>query len=180
MDETAQHVTALLDLLETRPGTSAPEVPRAALDIARLYARRGIPPSRFLRAYRLGHLSLLEQVQAEAPRLTSDWHMINLAMVGLVAIGFAYVDRSSEEVVVAYQEQRGHLPQRRLTLTDRASKRIGTTLGISYTAEKLTKVCAEDFASLVAVDHFDAVLDETGTGPPEALPADSTSPARGT
>ncbi|MFI8367730.1 SpoIIE family protein phosphatase [Streptomyces sp. NPDC085466] len=169
LEETAQHVTALLDLLEARPGASVPEAPPAALDIARLYARRGIPVSRLLRAYRLGHLSLLEQLQAEAPRLTDDWHMINLATVRLVAIGFDYVDRSSEQVVASYQEERDRLLRRRLALTDRASKRIGTTLDISRTAEELTEVCTEDFADLVTVDLFDSALDETGTGPPEAL-----------
>ncbi|WP_233448016.1 SpoIIE family protein phosphatase [Streptomyces venezuelae] len=169
LEETAQHVTALLDLLEAHPGASAPEAPPAALDIARLYARRGIPVSRLLRAYRLDHLTLLEQLQAEAPRLTGDWHMINQATMRLVAIGFDYVDRSSEEVVAAYQEERDRLLQRRLALTDRASKRIGTTLDISRTAEELTEVCTEDFADLVTVDLFDSALDETGTGPPEAL-----------
>ncbi|MEU2654484.1 SpoIIE family protein phosphatase [Streptomyces sp. NPDC007325] len=169
LEETAQHVTALLELLEARPGASAPEAPPAALDIARLYARRGIPVSRLLRAYRLGHLSLLEQLQAEAPRLTDDWHMINQATVRLVGIGFDYVDRSSEEVVAAYQEERDRLLRRRLALTDRASKQIGTTLDISRTAEELTEVCTEDFADLVTVDLLDSALDETGTGPPEAL-----------
>ncbi|WP_444545781.1 ATP-binding SpoIIE family protein phosphatase [Streptomyces litmocidini] len=168
LEETAQHVTALLDLLETDPGASAPEAPPVALEIARLYARRGIPVSRLLRAYRLGHLSLLEQIQAEAPRLTGDWHMIHLASMRLVTIGFAYVDRSSEEVVAAYQEERDHLLQRRLALTNRASKRIGTTLDVTRTAEELTEVCTEDFADLVTVDLFDAVLDETGTGSPES------------
>ncbi|MGA5096582.1 ATP-binding SpoIIE family protein phosphatase [Streptomyces lavendulocolor] len=169
LEETAQHVTALLDLLEARPGASAPEAPPAALDIARLYARRGIPVSRLLRAYRLGHLTLLEQLQAEAPRLTDDWHMINQTTVRLVAIGFDYVDRSSEQVVASYQEERDRLLRRRLALTDRASKRIGTTLDISRTAEELTEVCTEDFADFVTVDLFDSALDETGTGPPEAL-----------
>ncbi|MFJ3766357.1 SpoIIE family protein phosphatase [Streptomyces sp. NPDC090082] len=169
LEETAQHVAALLDLLEAHPGASAPEAPPAALDIARLYARRGIPVSRLLRAYRLGHLSLLEQVQAGAPRLTGDWHLINLATVRLVAIGFAYVDRSSEQVVTAYQEERDRLSQRRFALTDRASKLIGTTLDITRTAEELTEVCTEDFADLVTVDLLDSALDATGTGPPEAL-----------
>lgn len=169
LEETAQHVTALLDLLEARPGASAPEAPPAALDIARLYARRGIPVSRLLRAYRLDHLTLLEQLQAEAPRLTDDWHMINQATVRLVAIGFDYVDRSSEQVVASYQEERDRLLRRRLALTDRASKRIGTTLDISRTAEELTEVCTEDFADFVTVDLLDSALDETGTGPPEVL-----------
>ncbi|MFJ4077497.1 SpoIIE family protein phosphatase [Streptomyces iakyrus] len=169
LEETAQHVTALLDLLETRPGASASEAPPAARDLGRLYARRGTPVSRLLRGYRLGHLGLLEQMQAEAARLTGDWHLIHLATMRLVALGFDYVDRSSEEVVAAYQEERERLLQRRFALTDRASKLIGTTLDITRTAEELTEVCTEDFADLVTVDLFDSALDETGTGSPEAL-----------
>ncbi|MFF9282601.1 hypothetical protein [Streptomyces griseosporeus] len=40
LEETAQHVTALLDLLETRPGVSASKAPPAALDLGAVY-----PPS---------------------------------------------------------------------------------------------------------------------------------------
>ncbi|MFJ7074205.1 SpoIIE family protein phosphatase [Streptomyces sp. NPDC098781] len=168
-EETAQHITAVLDLLETHPDARASKAPPAAVEVGRLYARRGIPVSRLLRGYRVGHLSLLGLLQAEAPRLTSDWHMIHLASMRLVAIGFDYVDRSSEEVVAAYQEERDRLLQRRLALTDRASKRIGSTLDVTRTAEELAEVCTEGFADLVTVDLFDAVLDDTGTGSPEAL-----------
>ncbi|MFF7375019.1 SpoIIE family protein phosphatase [Streptomyces massasporeus] len=168
-EETAQHITAVLDLLETHPDARVSKAPPAAVEVGRLYARRGIPVSRLLRGYRVGHLSLLGLLQAEAPRLTSDWHMIHLASMRLVVIGFDYVDRSSEEVVAAYQEERDRLLQRRLALTNRASKRIGSTLDVTRTAEELTEVCAEDFADLVTVDLFDAALDETGTGAPEAL-----------
>ncbi|MEU0402922.1 SpoIIE family protein phosphatase [Streptomyces sp. NPDC006197] len=169
LEETAQHITAFLDLLETRPDASAPKAPPIALEGGRLYARRGIPVSRLLRGYRIGHLSLLELLQAEAPRLTDDWHMIHLASMRLVTIGFDYVDRSSEEVVAAYQEERDRLLQRRLALTNRASKRIGTTLDVTRTAEELTEFCTEDFADLVTVDLFDSALDETGMGSTEAL-----------
>ncbi|MFJ9420357.1 SpoIIE family protein phosphatase [Streptomyces sp. NPDC101227] len=169
LDETAQHVTAFLDLLETNPDVSAWKAPLIALEGGRLYARRGIPVSRLLRGFRLGHLSLLELVQAEASRLTSDWQVIHLATMRLVVIAFDYVDRSSEEVVAAYQEERDRLLQRRLALTNEASKRIGTTLEVTRTAQELTEVCTEDFADLVAVDLFDSVLDEAGTGSPEAL-----------
>ncbi|MFG3107161.1 ATP-binding SpoIIE family protein phosphatase [Streptomyces tendae] len=169
LEETAQHVTTILDLLENQPDVSASKAPSVVLEVGRLYARRGIPVSRLLRGYRLGHLSLLEMVQAEAPRLTSDWHMIHLAAMRLIKIGFDYVDRSSEEVVAAHQEERDHLLQRRLALTNRASKRIGTTLDVTRTAQELTEVCTEEFADLVTVDLFDSALDETGTGSPEAL-----------
>ncbi|MFI1434318.1 hypothetical protein [Streptomyces lydicus] len=117
LDETAQHVTAFLDLLETNPDVSVSKAPLIALEGGRLYARRGIAVSRLLRGFRLGHLSLLELVQAEASRLTGDWQVIHLATMRLVVIAFDYVDRSSEEVVAAYQEERDRLLQRRLALT---------------------------------------------------------------
>ncbi|MEU9592969.1 SpoIIE family protein phosphatase [Streptomyces sp. NPDC048193] len=167
LEETAQHVLAFLDLLENRPGASASNVPPAALEVGRLYARRGISVSRLLRGYRVGHLRLLELLQAEAPHLTSDWHLIHRASMRLVTVGFDYVDRSSEEVVAAYQEERDHLLQRRLALTDRASKRIGTTLDVTRTAQELTAVCIEDFADLVTVDLLGSALGEADdAGPP--------------
>ncbi|MFJ6516982.1 SpoIIE family protein phosphatase [Streptomyces filamentosus] len=167
LEETTEHVTALLDLLEHRPGAKGAKAPPTALVLGRLYARRGIPVTRLLRAYRLGHLALLEEVQAEAARLTADWHMVHVASMRLVTLGFDYVDHSSEEVVAVHQEERDRLLRRRLALTDRASKLVGTTLDITRTAEELTEVCTEDFADLVTVDLLDSALDDTGTGPPE-------------
>ncbi|MFF6788080.1 SpoIIE family protein phosphatase [Streptomyces filamentosus] len=167
LEETTEHVTALLDLLEHRPGTKGAKAPPTALVLGRLYARRGIPVTRLLRAYRLGHLALLEEVQAEAARLTTDWHMVHVASMRLVTLGFDYVDHSSEEVVAVHQEERDRLLRRRLALTDRASKLVGTTLDITRTAEELTEVCTEDFADLVTVDLLDSALGDTGTGPPE-------------
>jgi hypothetical protein len=145
------------------------------LDIGRLYARQGIPVSRLLRAHRLGHLSLLEQVQAEAPRLTGGRHMIHLATLRLVAIGFDTwtVPRKRSPPT---RRNATSCCKRRLALTDRASKRIGTTLYGTRTAEELTVVCTEDFADLVTVDLFDSALDETGTGSPEALAPDRARP----
>ncbi|MFE1955924.1 SpoIIE family protein phosphatase [Streptomyces sp. NPDC059524] len=167
LEETTQHVSAFLDLLETPADASASKTPPAALHIGRLYARQGISLSRLLRGYRLGHLSMLELMEAEAPRLTGDWHLIHLVTMRLVSIGFTYVDRSSEEVVAAYMEERDLLMQGRLALTNRASKRIGTTLDVTRTAEELTEVCTEDFADFVTVDLFDSALHGTGTGSPE-------------
>ncbi|MEV0600315.1 ATP-binding SpoIIE family protein phosphatase [Streptomyces sp. NPDC050315] len=167
LDETTQHVTAFLDLLETTPEVSASKAPPAALELGRRYARRGIPVSRLLRGYRLGHLTLLQLMQAEAPRLTGDWELINNAMVRMIATGFDYVDHSSEAVVAAYQEERDRLLQRRLVLTNEASRRIGTTLDATRTAGELAEACTEDFADLVTVDLLDSVLDEAGGRTPE-------------
>ncbi|MFF5713228.1 SpoIIE family protein phosphatase [Streptomyces sp. NPDC012756] len=170
--ETAGHVAAFLDMIER--GLDAAEVvfPPEALDVTRESARRGVPLSLLLRAYRLGHLTLLEQVREQATRLTDDWRLIDDATMRLVAMAFAYVDRGSEEVVTAYQEERDRRLQRRLLLTNEASARIGSTLDIARTAQELAEVGTEDFADLVAVDLLDSVLHEDGTTQPaEAQPS---------
>ncbi|MET7927587.1 ATP-binding SpoIIE family protein phosphatase [Streptomyces sp. NPDC005349] len=167
LDETTQHVSTFLDLLETSAAASTSKTPPLALEIGRLYARRGIPVSRLLRGYRLGHLRLLQLMQAEAPRLTADWQLISMATVRLIVVGFDYVDRSSEAVVAAYQEERDRLLQRRLVLTNEASRRIGSTLDASRTAKELAEVCTEDFADFVTVDFLDSAFDEPDDRSPE-------------
>ncbi|MEV8566419.1 ATP-binding SpoIIE family protein phosphatase [Streptomyces sp. NPDC051322] len=90
-----------------------------------------------------------------------------MAMVRLIAVGFDYVDRSSEAVVAAYQGERDRLLQRRLVLTNEASRRIGSTLDATRTAEELAEVCTEDFADFVAVDLLDSAFDEADDRSPE-------------
>ncbi len=84
----------------------------------------------------------------------------------LTAAGFAYVDRSSADVVAAYQEERDGRLQRRLRLTNEASRRIGTTLDIGRTAQELADVGTDDFAGRVTVDLLVSVLDDEDTYQP--------------
>ncbi|WP_406109747.1 SpoIIE family protein phosphatase [Streptomyces sp. NBC_01003] len=168
--ETAGHVAAFLDVLEHGLGATEIETPPAALEVARRFARSGVPVSKLLRAYRLGHMTLLQQIQAEATRLSVDWELINAAGTRLVAMAFEYVDRVSEQVVAAYQEERDRRLQRRLILTNEASRLIGTTLDIARTAQELTEVCTDEFADLVAIDLLDSVLTDEGTYTPVMTP----------
>ncbi|MGW8354239.1 ATP-binding SpoIIE family protein phosphatase [Streptomyces wedmorensis] len=170
-EETAGHVTAFLDLLEHGAGTADFAAPPQAVEVARQYARSGVPISLLLRAYRLGHLALLQLVQAEIPRHTDDPELVNAAAARLLEAGFAYVDRGSEHVVAAYQEERDRRLRRRLVLTGEAGRRIGTTLDVVRTAGELADVATGDFASFAAVDLLDSVLDS------EAPPAPSGPPA---
>ncbi|MGW6404655.1 ATP-binding SpoIIE family protein phosphatase [Streptomyces sp. NPDC055134] len=168
--ETAGHVTAFLDVLEHGLGATEIETPPAALEVARRFARSGVPVSKLLRAYRRGHMTLLQQIQAEATRLSSDWELINAAGTRLVEMAFEYVDRGSQQVVAAYQEERDRRLQRRLTLINEASRLIGTTLDIGRTAEELAEVCTDEFADLVAIDLLDSVLTDKGTCTPVITP----------
>ncbi|MER6350202.1 ATP-binding SpoIIE family protein phosphatase [Streptomyces sp. NPDC001595] len=165
LKETAAHVTAFLRLLEHGLDETRVSTPEVATGIARRFARAGVPISKLLRAYRLGHVCLLQLIQSETCRLTDDWQLINAAGVRLIATGFEYVDQGSEEVVAAYQEERDHRLRRRLLVTNEASRRIGTTLDTTLTARELAEVGTDDFADLVTVDLFEFVLQENGAPP---------------
>ncbi|WP_418960373.1 ATP-binding SpoIIE family protein phosphatase [Streptomyces tritici] len=168
--ETAAHVTTFLHMLEQ--GLDATEVaaPSNSLELARRFARSGVPVSTLLRAYRLGHIGLFQLIQAEVPRLTDDPDLINAASTRLMTAGFAYVDRTSERVVLAYQEERDRRLQRRLVMTNDAGRRIGTTLDIRRTAQELADVGIDDFADHVTVDMLVSVLPDDGTHPPSDPP----------
>ncbi|GHB32536.1 hypothetical protein GCM10010377_23670 [Streptomyces viridiviolaceus] len=168
--ETADHVTAFLDALEHGRDLTEAQAPPTALELARGFAEDGVPLSALLRTYRLGHVSLLQLLQEEATRLTDDQQLTHAATLQLIAAGFAYVDRSSEQVVAAYQEVRDRRVQRRLMLTNEASRRIGTTLDTARTAQELAEVGVDDFADLVTVDLLDSVLHDGESQPPTDAP----------
>ena len=111
-----------------------------------------------LRAFRLAQGVILDRLLQEMPRLTGDAELISAAARKLIATATGYVDRMSEHGVAAYQEERDHRLQGRLSIVNEASMRIGTTLDISRTTQELADVATERFADLVTVDLFDAVL----------------------
>ncbi|MFB7755147.1 SpoIIE family protein phosphatase [Streptomyces sp. NPDC056121] len=166
LEETAAHIITFMDLLERRIDAKEVEAPPEALDLARLAARRGVPISQLLRSYRLAHMILIQLIQGEAARLTNDWQLMNAAAMRLVEAAFAYIDRGSEQVVAAYQEERDRRLQRRLLLANEASRRIGTALDTARTAEELAEFGTEDFADLVTVDLLDSLLHDGDAHPP--------------
>ncbi|QKW09578.1 SpoIIE family protein phosphatase [Streptomyces sp. NA04227] len=168
LEESAGHVTVLLDMLEHRLDPTTVATPPLALELAREAARRGIALSVLLRAFRLGHMAVLDLMREEAARLTSDWRLIDQATMHMLATTFAHVDRSSEQVVALYQHERDRQVQRRLILANKASALIGSTLDIARTAEELAEVGTEDFADFVTVDLLDAVLHDGQTPEPSA------------
>ncbi|MET9018044.1 ATP-binding SpoIIE family protein phosphatase [Streptomyces olivaceoviridis] len=161
-------VTAFLDMLDQGRKATEIKIPNRTLQVSRMSARRGIPLRRLLRAFHVGHLPMMQYVQQEAARRTSDCRLLNEVTLRLMATGFDYIDRASQQIVAAYQAERNDWLQRRLNLTDAASRRIGTTLNIARTAQELAEVGAEDFADLVTVDLLYSALHEEQTRHPRS------------
>ncbi|MGW2201622.1 ATP-binding SpoIIE family protein phosphatase [Streptomyces sp. NPDC001774] len=168
LSETAGHVMTFLDALENGLDATEAEPPPEGLELARTFARRGLSLGTLLRAYRIGHMSVLQQLQAEALRLTGDAELVNAATIRMTGTAFAYVDRGSQQVVAAYQEERDRRLRRRLALAAEASLRIGSTLDMARTAEELAEVGTEDFAELVIVDLLEPALLEDAPPHPAA------------
>lgn len=160
----SEHITNLLDFLEQGTETDV-KTPPAAIELARLLAKHRVPISDLLRIYRLVQARLVHLLYEETSRLTDAPELINAATVALSAMGFEYVDRTAEQAVAAYQQERDRWLQRRLSVINEANTRIGTTLDTAHTAQELADVGTDHFADLVTVDLLDSALQEGGVVP---------------
>ncbi|OQR61483.1 phosphatase [Streptomyces maremycinicus] len=157
-DNVAEHITAGLFGLEHAIEPRLIEPPSADVERARRLARHGIPLGAMLRAFRLGQAIVLDRLLAEIPRFTDDAELVSEAARLVIATASAYVDRTSEQGVVAFQEERDRRLRRRLSMVNEAGVRIGTTLDITRTTQELADHAVEHFADLVTVDLLDAAL----------------------
>jgi DNA-binding PucR family transcriptional regulator len=82
------------------------EPPTAALEQARRLAQRGVSVNALVRAYRLGHMAVLNEVrdQVRASGLESQ---LSLDVFGRISeITFGYIDWITQQVLSAYQRER--------------------------------------------------------------------------
>ncbi|MFF2518632.1 SpoIIE family protein phosphatase [Streptomyces sp. NPDC058086] len=154
----AEHIGAALAGLEQGIELSRIDPPVDDVERARRLSRRGIPLSAMLRAHRLAQGIALDRLLEELPRLTSDAELISAAARKLSATTTGYVDRTSEQGVTAFQEERDLRLRWRLAMVNEAGMRIGTTLDISRTTRELADLATEHFADLATVDLLDSVL----------------------
>ncbi|MFI5551948.1 SpoIIE family protein phosphatase [Streptomyces sp. NPDC051738] len=157
-DNITEHVLVAMAGLEH--GIEPTRIDPPAADIARVrrLARHGTPVSAMLRGHRLAQGIALDRLLAELPRLTSDPELIGAAARKVIAVTTGYVDRTSEQGVVAYQEERHRRLRGRFSMVNEAGMRIGTTLDIARTTEELADLATERFADVVTVDMLDAAL----------------------
>ncbi|MDX3691377.1 SpoIIE family protein phosphatase [Streptomyces europaeiscabiei] len=171
-DSVAEHVVAVLSALRHGVDPGGIEVPASEVERVRRVARHGIPVSAVLRAFRLAQGILLDRLLEEMARRTDDAALISEATRSLIATATGYVDRTSEQGVVAYEEERDRRLRWRLSMVNEASMRIGTTLDIARTTQELADFATEHFADLVTVDLLDSALNahDTPADDPPASP----------
>ena len=82
------------------------QAPAAAVEHARRLAQRGIALTLLLRAYRIGHLRFSAWVLEELARLSGDAEEMSATTLDLTQVIASYIDLTSEEIVVAYAQER--------------------------------------------------------------------------
>jgi DNA-binding PucR family transcriptional regulator len=108
------NVSTVLRVFQMRPARDSVTAPAAALDYARRLAQRGVPISVLLRAYRLGQAAFHQAMLAEISTLGIDADTVAVAASELSTVTFDYVDRISEDVVAAYQQERDNWMRNRI------------------------------------------------------------------
>lgn len=161
----ADHISLFGEVVEGGLDMDQVEATSTSVEYARRFARGGGRISALLRSYRFGQAGLLRAMLREMGRLTDDAELINEATIKLSAVILEFMDRISEQAVAAYQQERDRWLQRRLSLVNEASVRVGTTLDIAGTAQELAAVGADYFADLVTVDLLESVLQGKDTDP---------------
>ena len=149
----AEHIRGALAGLEHGIEPSRIGPPDTAAERVRGLARHGIPVAAILRANRLAQGIALDRLLAILPRLTRDPDLISAATRKLIATTTGYVDRTSEQGVVAFQEERDRRLRWRLSMVNEAGMRIGTTLDIARTTQELADLATEHIADL-ATERF--------------------------
>jgi len=122
----AANVATVLDVLETGADSTDVEPPAAAVEYARRLAQRNVPMSALLRAYRLGQAGFEQRMIQGIAAMTNDPRTIVSASLQLSSILFGYIDRISEQVVIAYQSERDRWMRNRGAVR---SARVSAILG---------------------------------------------------
>lgn len=79
-------------------------------------AQRGTSITALLRAYRIGQRLFNDHMLGEITAATKDLDLVTAAVAEMTDRSFAYVDRVSQQVVTAYQDERDRLRQNQMAV----------------------------------------------------------------
>lgn len=102
-----QNIDTCLRIFQHNIDPSRVEAPAAAVEYARRLAQRGTPVVDLIRAYQLGQTAILDYALAEGTKLSADRPELMGAMSRrAMSITFTFIDRVTQQVVSAYEEER--------------------------------------------------------------------------
>ncbi|MFI7586346.1 PucR family transcriptional regulator [Spongisporangium articulatum] len=105
-DSTVSNLEAFFLLARHQGEVGEPAPPRAAVELARRLAQRGVSSHALVRSYRVGQQRVLDRAFEEIRRLGGDGPAAYAAMRMMQSLSFDYVDRIAEEVVAEYEVER--------------------------------------------------------------------------
>ena len=121
-----ENIATVLHMLEYGMVPQRVDAPAAAVEYARRLAQRGMSMIALVRSYRLGHARFLRWCLDELGRQTGMTEPGIGVMHRLLETSFGYVDRTSEQVVGAYQLERDNWL---ITQTAVRAGRVNAVLG---------------------------------------------------
>ena len=111
-----ENVATVLHLFEHGIDPGRVEAPAAAMEYARRLAQRGVPMVALVRAYRIGHARFLQRCFEELADQSADSHATAGATRRMTELSFTYIDRASEQVIGAYEEEHDRWLNNRATV----------------------------------------------------------------
>lgn len=99
------NLTSVVHILGHDIDLATVDPPLAAVHWARRLAQRGIHITVLVRAYRLGHQSVMNWANSVLTEQTTDAKLVFVTYARLNEMLFRYADRVSEQVIVAYGEE---------------------------------------------------------------------------
>jgi hypothetical protein len=102
------NVATLLHMFEHGIDPGFVDAPAEAIAYARRLAQRGVPIVALVRAYRIGHARFLHWCSDELMEVAADGPLAGAgeATRRMLELSFAYIDRTSEQVVRVYGQER--------------------------------------------------------------------------
>lgn len=101
-----QNIDTCLRIFQHGIDPARADAPAAAIEYARRLAQRGTPVIDLIRAYQLGQTTILDYALAEGTRNISDAELLGAVGRYAMATTFTFIDRVTQQVVTAYEEER--------------------------------------------------------------------------
>lgn len=101
-----QNIDTCLRIFQHNIDPSRVEAPAAAMEYARRLAQRGTPVIDLIRAYQLGQTTILDYAMAVGTKNIADPELLGAMGRRAMSVTFAFIDRVTQQVVAAYEEER--------------------------------------------------------------------------